>query len=273
MKLMRIAIGLFVLVATQCVATAGSIEKAGMLRRHGLIAQAKVELIDVIFSGAPEPAKAEAYFDLGSIALEEKDVSAALETWTELMAKYPNSKQAAVVKGRIKELSEIVGEVSKTSLENAVAESYIRHADFWSERKGTTFEIDTSWLSHEEAAVKWYDKVIAEFPKSVASRLAYEGKLRTLLGWKEGGTEGESYGVMRNFDEFMPELLSTFAAFESDQPDAPSLQAFRYQIAQAYWGHKDWAKTREWLNLVIQKSDADSFYKDLAGRRLQKVEY
>jgi|ERR1035437_1540810 tetratricopeptide (TPR) repeat protein len=271
MKLIRIAIGLFVFVAAQCMATAGSIEKAGMLRRHGLITQAKVELIDVIFSSAPAPAIAEAYFELGSIALEEQNVSAALETWTDLVAKYPNTKQAGVVKARIKELSEIVGEVSKTSLDNAVAESYLRHADFYSEGKGDTFHIDFSWLPREEAAVKWYDKVIAEFPKSIASRLAYEGKLRTLLGWK--GSDEESYGTRGDFDKYIPEVLSTFAAFESDQPDAPTLQAFRYQIAQVYWRHKDWAKTREWLNLMIQKSDTDSFYKDLAERRLQKVEY
>ena len=33
--------------------------------------------------------------------------------------------------------------------------------------------------------------------------------------------------------------------FEKDFPKAGSLQAFRYQIAQAYWGEKDWEKTRE----------------------------
>jgi hypothetical protein len=72
----------------------------------------------------------------------------------------------------------------------------------------------------------------------------------------------------------MPQILETFASFEKDHPTASTLQGFRYQIAQAYWGNKDWAKTREWLNLIIKQSgEGDSFYKDLAERRLKKVEY
>jgi hypothetical protein len=72
----------------------------------------------------------------------------------------------------------------------------------------------------------------------------------------------------------MPLLLSTFSAFESELPDASTLQPFKYQIAQAYWGHKDWEKTKEWLNIIIEKSGSnDSFYNDLAKRRLQKLEY
>lgn len=274
MILKRIFIALVIFSATQSVANAASIEKAEILRKHNLLAEAKTELIDVIFSNSPEAVKATAYYDLGTIAFEEKNVTAALDTWTQLVAKYPKSKQATLVKDRIKELSEIVGEVTKASAENAIAQSYLRHADFWSERKSNIFKIDSSWIPNVEAAVKWYDKVITEFPKSVASRLAYEGKLRTIFGWEEPGKYGQSYGVKGNFGKYMPDLLQTFAAFENDHPDAPTLQAFRFQIAQAYWVNRDWAKTREWLNLIIQKSgNTDSFYKDLAERRLQKVEH
>jgi len=256
------------------IAHAASVDKAALLRRHGLLAQAKTELIDVIFSSGPDSTKAAAYYDLGSIAFEENSVSAALETWTALVSKYPNSDQAKLVKDRVDELAQIVGEVSKTSLDNVIAQSYLRHADFWSENKDPMFRIDSSWIPNLEAAIKWYDRVIAEFPKSPASRRAYEGKLRALLGWKEPGQYGESYGVKSNFAKYMPQLEATFAAFEDDHPDAGTLQAFRYQIAQAYWSKKDWAKTREWLNLIVAKSgEGDSFYKDLAERRLAKVEF
>ena len=83
---------------------------------------------------------------------------------------------------------------------------------------------------------------------------------------------------MKNVKQFdyvsMVQLLKTFEAFERDFPKAGSLQAFRYQIAQAYWRNKDWAKTREWLNTIIKIAEVkDSFYKDLAKRRLAKVEY
>jgi len=255
-------------------AFAASLEKAEMFRTHGLTPEAKRELIDVIFSNQPDTQKAEAYYILGTIAFGEKNIFAALETWTELIKKFPGSSQARLVKDRIRQLSEIVGEVSKWTGENAIAQSYFRHADFWSEHKSKIFRIDASWLPMVEGAIKWYDKIIEEFPKTTASRLAYEDKMRTLIGWKESGRYAEAYGVEGNFSKYMPMLLETFVAFEKDHPDASTLQAFRYQIAQQYWKNKNWVKTREWLNLIIQKSgDQDTFYCDLAKRRLEKMEY
>jgi len=211
---------------------------------------------------------------LGSIAFDENKVSVALDSWRELVKKYPNSTQAKTVKDRINELAEIVGESAKESVENAIALSYLRHGDFWSRGKDNKFTIDSSWIQNVESAIKWYDKVISEFPKSTASRIAYQEKLRTLLGWVDPGKYGEKHGVKSSADKYIPQLLETFASFEKDHPTASTLQAFRYQIAQAYWSKKDWAKTHEWLNLIVKESgEGDSFYKDLAERRLQKVEY
>jgi len=122
-------------------------------------------------------------------------------------------------------------------------------------------------MPHVEAAVKWYDKVIQEFPNSSASRTAYKGKMRTLLGWKE---YGNSYGILHSFSMYMPQLLETFNQFEREYPNASILQTFRYQIAQAYWDNKNWNKSKEWLNLIIKKAGVkDSFYKDSAMRRLK----
>ena len=72
----------------------------------------------------------------------------------------------------------------------------------------------------------------------------------------------------------MPQVLETFGKLEKNYPKAPTLQAFRYQIAQAYWNKKDWVNTRLWLNMIIEKSGSiESFYTDTAQRRLQKIEY
>ena len=93
--------------------------------------------------------------------------------------------------------------------------------------------------------------------------------MRTLLGWKDPGSYGSEHGVEGSFNKYMPLLLETFDAFETEHPNASTLQAFRYQIAQAYWSNKDWVKTREWLNLVIKESgESDSFYKDRKSTRL-----
>ena len=116
--------------------------------------------------------------------------------------------------------------------------------------------------------------MINEYPKSIASKVAYKKKLRTILGWKDIGKYGSSYGIREDFKKYIPILLSTFKSFEEDHPSDSSLQAFRYQIAQSYWNNKKWNETRTWLNKIIEKSNEDdTFYKDLAQRRLKKVEY
>jgi tetratricopeptide (TPR) repeat protein len=253
---------------------AASIAKAIMLNQHGLAKESKAELIDIVFSNSDDPTKAHAYYLLGSIAFEENKIKVALDSWSALSRKHPNSDQAKLVKDRMNELAEIVGESAKESVKNAVALSYLRHGDFWAKGKSNTFKIDSSWIPNLETAIKWYDKVISEFPKSSASRVAYQDKLRAILGWEDSGQYGEKHGVKGSFSSYMPLLLETFQAFEKEHPNASTLQAFRYQIAQLYWGQKHWSKTRDWLNLIIKESgEGDSFYKDLAQRRLQKVEY
>jgi len=274
MKTKLLAISLAATLLTASVPFAASVEKAAMLSHHGLTREAKSELIDVIFSKTDDSQKAEAYYLLGSIAFDEKKTSAALDSWRELVKKYPNSTQAKTVKDRINELAEIVGESAKETVKNAVALSYLRHGDFWSGGKHNKFLIDSTSIPKVEAAIKWYDKVITEFPKSASSRIAYQDKLRTLLGWEDPGRDGDKHGIKSSFNKYMPRLLETFACFEKDHPTASTLQAFRYQIAQAYWGYNDWEKVREWLNLIIKKSgQGDSFYKDLAERRLKEIKY
>ena len=271
MKIKSLAISVVLSLLVASASFAASIEKAIMLNQHGLTKEAKAELIDIVFSKSNDSSKAQAYYLLGSIAFEENKITVALDSWRDLSKKYPNSDQAKMVKDRINELAEIVGESAKESIENAVALSYLRHGDFWSEKKVKYLTVDLSWIPRFEPAIKWYDKVISEFPKSSASRVAYQDKMHTLMGWREGDIK---YGIRESFDKYMPQLLETFASFEKEHPNASTLQAFRYKIAQAYWGNKNWSKTREWLNLVIKESgEGDSFYKDLAERRLKKIEY
>ena len=250
------------------------IEKAKLLSEHGLMQDAKRELIDVIFYASENDQKAEAYFLLGNIAFEENDIMTALSIWSELSEKFPDSEHAVFIDDKIKELSEFAGDIITETTDNAVALSYIRHGDFWSRNKNDRLIIDASWLPKEDMAINWYDRIINEFPNTAASRLAYQYKMQTIMGWEDPGRFGSSFGIRRSFNKYMPLLLETFDSFESEHPEATTLQAFRYQIAQAYWGNRQWDKTREWLNLVIEKAgDGPSFYKDLAEYRLLKVEY
>ena len=290
-KMMAI-VALCVLVLTS-TAIGSSLDKAKMLRRHGLVSEAKKELIEVIFSKQTAKDKAEAYYTLGSVAFGEKDISAALETWSQLVADFPESDQAKLVKDRINQLSEIVDEESRAVVDNAVAQSYLRHADFWSkEVRRKNFIIDSSYISRIEVGISWYDKVIQEFPKTKASRIAYEEKMQTLIGKMQSSIKAER-NILKGMryttpnlmlemltekhqdilNTYMPSLLDTFSMFERDHPKASSLQAFRYQIAQRYWIHDDLNASRVWLNLIIEQSgEQHTFYRDLAERRLKRLE-
>lgn len=250
------------------------LEKAIMYKEHGLKEQAKAELIDSLFSTKKTNVKSQVLYELGNIAYEENNVSLALETWRKLVKSYPQSQYAATVKDRISQLAEIVGETSKSTLNNAIAASYLKHADFWSNDKDNRFTIDSSWMPKVEMSLEWYNKVINDYPKSEASSRAYVGKIRTLLGWKESGKYGSSYGIRADYEKYMPQVIATFSSFEEEHPDASTLQAFRYQIAQAYWSKKDWVNTKKWLNYIVDKAGVtDSFYKQAALYRLKKVEY
>jgi tetratricopeptide (TPR) repeat protein len=281
---------MLVFVAAVALSLSGSVEKAALLEENGLLDDAKRELIDVIFSNEQAPAKAEAYFRLGSVSLGQGNSRAARAAWRALIEKYPKSEQARMVGERMKQLSEALQQTVAERVDNVTAQSYLEHGDFWSRDKNQMFTIDSSWLPNVEMALAWYDRVITEFPQSASSRIAYEQKLKTLLGWKERGSDGDSYGVQADFSKYMPQVLSTFAAFEKENPSASSLQAFRFQIAQAYWSESlahpgssgdayihyagssapgAGQEATKWLKSVIEHApDGSSFYKDLAERRL-----
>ncbi len=200
---------LLLMVMVCSIMVGASYEQASMLFQHGLVDEAKSQLIQVIFVEEVESEKAAAYYLLGTIAFAEDNIQVALETWKELMDKYPDSWEAEQVERRIVELAEMVGDTEKESLHDILARSYLQHGDFWSRGKSTTFSIDTSWIPKVEAAIKWYDRVIEEFPITPASLTAYEKKLQTLLGWTDPGTYGQSHGIREDFDYYMPIFLET----------------------------------------------------------------
>lgn len=270
---MKIVFGALLLLVT-CCSSAASLEKAKMLSEHGLKDESRIEYIDLVFEGSTTSIRAEALYSLGLISFEEGKINTALSTWENLVAKYPSSKQAQSVQEKISQLSGIAGDSARDSVSNAVAQSYLTNADFWSGDKSNKFTIDSSWIPKVEAAIKWYDKTIAEFPNTSASKVAYLEKMKTLLGWKDRGQYGSTHGVQGDFEKYMPQLLATFKEYNTSYPDSSTVQALRYQIAQAYWSQKDWVNTKKWLNEIITTSgDNENFYSDAAQLRLKKVEY
>ncbi len=241
---------------------------------HNLRARALEIFIELLNKPQASAAnKAEALYYMGQLSFDEGRYSTALNDWQRLIKNYPTSPKATEIKARLAQLREIFAKVSDESLSSVIAQSYIRNGDFWS-KADTTFTIDSSWLPHVELAIQWYDKTISEFPGTDAAEMAFQRKMFVLIGWEERGQYGSSYGVKNNFSKYMPQLLKTFEEFETAFPNSSYLQGFRYQIAQAYWGQKDWENTRLWLNKILEKSKGQtSFYTETAKARLNKIEY
>ena len=242
--------------------------------RHDLPEKAKEVFINILHHAqSSSDAKAEALYWLGQISFEEGRYSVAFEDWEELVKEYPQSSRAKEINERLDQLREIITQASDASVSSVVAKSYIENGDFWSE-SDRKFSIDSSWIPNVEMAIQWYDRVIVEFPDSNAAEIAFQRKLFTLLGWEGPGRYGESYGIKVDFNKYMPLVLETFTEFEKAFPNSSYLQGFRYQIAQAYWGQKDWDKTREWLQKIIDAGKGEkTFYTETAKARLKKVEF
>lgn len=264
---------------------AASIEKAGLLKEHGLTDDSKRELINVIFDEkSTDNDKATAFYILGNIAFEENKTTVALNSWSYLAKKYPKSYEAGLVDDRIAELSESTILDSKELIDNVQAIAYLKYAEFWSESRKDAFGIDTSYIPKMDASIKWYDKVIIEFPNSKAAQIAYEGKLKTLLGAQLLDPESSTYYLGSVFEEHLSRLIQTFKDYEKEYPDVANLQAYRYQIAQIYWTRSKRSEpgidaiisktAKEWFEMVIEKAGThDSFYRDLAQRRLKNFNW
>lgn len=244
------------------------------LYNHKLKAKATETFIKILHNPTSSSnEKAEALYYLGQISFEEDNYSVAMEDWQKLIKQYPDSSQAKEIKERLVQLREVTTKISDATITSVVARSYINNGDFWSEAD-RKFTIDSSWLPNVELAIEWYDRVIKEFPQSSAAEIAYERKLFTLFGWEEIGRYGTSYGLKENFDKYMPQILQTFEEFEKSFPSSSSLQGFRYQIAQAYWGKKDFGNAKKWLQKIIEAGgEQETFYTKTAKARIQKLEW
>ena len=266
-----------------------SIQKAILLKAHGLNDDAKRELINLIFDeNAKGKDKPRAYYLLGEIAFDENRIQSAIKTWGYIVKEYPNSDEALIVKERMDEVSKVTLAVYTESFESedySVAKLYLKNAEFWSDGKEDSWMIDSSWIPKVEFALKWYDKVISDFPKSEEARSAYIGKIRTLLGWK--GRGDTTYGVAANFGKYIENLVDTFRSFERDFPNDTTLQSCRFQIGQAYFvrwftpypvispksvAGSNLQQAKEWFDEVITNSrEKDTFYRQISEERNKHI--
>jgi tetratricopeptide (TPR) repeat protein len=261
----------FLLAAQRTVA---QVDVATEYYQHQMPEKAKDLLILALNDRTSTPAiKAQSLYLLGQISFEEKNYSAAFTDWQKLVKQYPQSSEALEINKRLPALREAIQKFSDATLSSSAATAYIDHGDFWS-KGDRIFMIDSSFLSDVELANYWYDRTISEFPNTDAAELAYQRKMFALLGWKDLGEYGQTYGVRANFAKYMPQLLQTFADFEKAFPNSSYLQGFRFQIGQEYWKRKEWASASDWFQKVVNAGQGEkTFYTETAAARLQKLQY
>jgi tetratricopeptide (TPR) repeat protein len=249
------------------------LQKAIWLYECQLTHDAQLALIDFLVQKQIDSLeKSAAMYLLGLISFEENKIQSAVNIWRTLVEEFPDSYEGKLVADLIPELLRNVQAASTEYIDEVRASIYIKNGDSWLDGKDPGYFVDNAYINHIEASVHWYDKAIAEFPKSAAARLAHERKLQSLIGWKDKENFGIAHGAMGEFAIFMPKVLEAFRAFEKAFPDAPSLQPIRFQIAQLYWANKDFSNTELWLKKVVDHGeDEESFYVDLANRRLHKL--
>ena len=157
--------------------------------------------------------------------------------------------------------------------------NYLRNGNFYSEDKGRVLTIDSSYIDPVKASIYWYDKVINEFPNTPECNQALKEKIKTIVGWSDGyGDNERRYGLKKRLgaEQFFKTIEETFQKLETDYPDDSRLEAYAFQIAQAYFyqmivyrKNSLKAKHEEWLRKTIELSNGkDTFYSHLARMRL-----
>ena len=178
-----------------------SVSRGLMLKMHGFEVDAKRAFIDLLYNDeAHEEDKADALYQLGLIAFNNKDIGLATETWRLLIDEFPNTEKGRTVSAGIKYLLEdynaLVLESAKEGIRNreeemrdAQAQSYLFNAQFWW-NPPKQWGIYTSHINQFTMAREWYDKVVTEFPRTDAAKKAmsyrfmlYKDGMRTY--WKE----------------------------------------------------------------------------------------
>lgn len=96
------------LVSAVALGADDSLEKAKTLRSNGLLAEAKKELVDVLYASTSQDAlKADALLMLGEIAVDEKKFDAARQNWTKVLESYPDSPGAAAARAKLDLLAQM----------------------------------------------------------------------------------------------------------------------------------------------------------------------
>ena len=179
-----------------------SVSRGLMLKMHGLEADAKRAFIDLLYNDeAHEEDKADALYQLGLMAFNNKEIGLATETWGLLIDEFPNTEKGRTVSAGIKYLLEdynaLILESAKEEIRDreevmrdALAQSYLLNAQFWWDPP-KQWGIYTSHINQFTMAREWYDKVVTEFPRTDAAKKAMSYRFMLYKDGMEAYWEGK----------------------------------------------------------------------------------
>ena len=236
-----------------------SVSRGLMLKMHGLEVDAKRAFIDLLYNDeAHEEDKADALYQLGLIAFNNKDIGLATETWSLLIGEFPNTEKGRTVSAGIKYLLEdydaLVLESAKEEISDrkevmrdALAQSYLLNAQFWWDPP-KQWGIYTSHINQFTMAREWYDKVVTEFPRTDVAKKAmsyrfmlYKDGMETY--WKERQLSFDKkkeeipnavLELSQNFEPRILPLIHEYNNFVEDFPGDAVAHIMELQIAQEY---------------------------------------
>ena len=201
-----------------------SVSRGLMLKMHGLEVDAKRAFIDLLYNDeAHEEDKADALYQLGLIAFNNKDIGLATETWGLLIDEFPNTEKARTVSAGIKYLLEdydaLVLESAKEEVSDVSAQSYLLNAQFWWDPP-KQWGIYTSHINQFTMAREWYDKVVTEFPGSDAAKKAMSYRFMLHKDGMEAYREERQLVQARKVEKIKKEEIPN-AVLELSQDFAP----------------------------------------------------
>ena len=237
-----------------------SVSRGLMLKMHGLEVDAKRAFIDLLYDDeAHEEDKADALYQLGLIAFNNKDIGLATETWGLLIDEFPNTEKGRTVSAGIKYLLEdynaLVLESAKEEIgdreevmRDALAQSYLLNAQFWWDPP-KQWGIYTSHIDQFTMAREWYDKVVTEFPRTDAAKKAmsyrfmlykdgmeayWKGRQLLFDGLRKEEIPNAVLELSQDFEPRILPLIHEYNKFIEDFPGDAVAHIMELQIAQEY---------------------------------------
>lgn len=236
-----------------------SVSRGLMLKMHGLEVDAKRAFIDLLYNDmAHEEDKADALYQLGLIAFNNKDIGLATETWGLLIDEFPNTEKSRTVSAGIKYLLEdydvLVLESAKEEIRDreevmrdALAQSYLLNAQFWW-APPKQWGIYTSHINQFTMAREWYDKVVTEFPGTDAAKKAmsyrfmlykdgmevYRKERQLSFDKKKEEIPNAVLELSQDFEPRILPLIHEYNKFVEDFPGDAVAHIMELQIAQEY---------------------------------------